>query len=70
MSVLANTELYGNINEETVLEILQEGRHLPAQYKTIHDSVYANMLDKKGGELTLDDTRMIQVCAYAILNCE
>jgi hypothetical protein len=69
-AVLCHTPVYGNVTADSVRDILLDGSAVPAQYQQLYDSLYEKVVAKRKGEPTVDDTRMIQVTAYAALNCD
>ena len=69
-AVLCNTDAYDNVTIAHVHDVLTQGHAVPAQYQSMYDALYGKVVAKRQGEPSVDDTRMIQVTAYAALNCD
>jgi hypothetical protein len=69
-SVLCHTKPYTEISTAHVRKILSRGRAFPAKYKQLYDSLYADVAAHRQGDISLEDSRMIQATAYAALNCD
>jgi hypothetical protein len=69
-AVLCNTEAYHAIDKDYVRGILANGQPVPAQYQTMYDALYERVVAERHEEPSVDETRMIQVTAYATLNCD
>jgi hypothetical protein len=69
-AVLCHTPAYSDVTEDSVKQILSAGDSTPAQYQRMYDALYAKVVAKRQEEPSVDDARMIQVTAYAALNCD
>jgi len=69
-AVLCHTEAYDAITVDHVRDVLTQAQAVPAQYSNMYDALYGKVVAKRQSEPSVDDTRMIQVTAYAALNCD
>lgn len=69
-AVLCNTKPYTEITPVYVQTVLANGHASPAQYQTMYDALYNKVVAEHKCEPSMDETRMIQVTTYAVLNCD
>jgi hypothetical protein len=69
-AVLCNTQAYHKIDKDYVRDILVNGQPVPAQYQSMYDALYGQVVAKRHEDPSVDETRMIQVTTYATLNCD
>ena len=69
-AVLCHTDAYDAITVDHVRDVLPQAQAVPAQYSNMYDALYGKVVAKRQSEPSVDDTRMIQVTAYAALNCD
>lgn len=69
-AILCRTEAFSEVTPEHVHEVLSAGKGVPAQAQQLHDAFQNRVMTARGGQLSVDDKRMVQVCAYAALNCD
>jgi hypothetical protein len=69
-AVMCQTEPFEVITKDSVKAILERGHACPAEYVQVYDSLYENMVAERQEEPSMDETRMIQIVAYASLNSD
>ena len=69
-AILCSLPVYSNVDADVVRQSLSAGKAAPKQYQHLYDALYKKVVARKQGEPSIDETRMMQITAYAVLNSD
>jgi len=69
-AVLCSLPVYSNVDVGVVKQSLASGKPAPPQYKRLYNELYNKVIAHKQCEPSIDETRMMQITAYAVLNSD